>query len=389
MLGGGITSALRYLWMFLTRGPHFGSDLLRATNRRFCNGPDKVIGWSRGYPSYYLLSPPLFSPPAMNSLTTRIMSVYQWRNLPDLASVAVTDTCNAACEFCSFARVKRPGARLLSTEELKGAIRQAQQLGVSTVNIVGGEPLMRPDLVEIIGSIDKDMSQVVLFTNGFRLREHARELKRAGLTSVLVALDSADPAEHDRRKGQEGSFAAAIDGILAARKAKLLVGISTVVRPNDIESGALVRLFELGKKLRVNQIFLFDALNVGHQKRERGLAWGSDALDMLIELAASYHRRKDYPGIHTYAYSKSHRAIGCAGGVSHFYISPYGDLAPCDFDPTSVGNLRERPLHALWDEFARTGLTHTALDGCRCARAESASPDPVAIRLARSAGEAS
>jgi hypothetical protein len=94
MLGGSVWNAVRYGWLILTRGPRLGSDFLTVTNRRFCNGPDKVIGWARGYPSYYLMSPPLLSRPGMNSLTTRMMSIYQWRKLPDLVSVAVTSACN-------------------------------------------------------------------------------------------------------------------------------------------------------------------------------------------------------------------------------------------------------------------------------------------------------
>jgi len=362
MLGGSLVHSLRYLWMFLTKGHRLGSDFLSVSNRRFCNGPDKVIGWWRGYPSYYLLVPPLFSKPAMNSLVTRMMSIYQWRKLPDLVGIGVCDDCNLSCEFCSARSMRQDSARPLTLAELKSVIAEAQALGVSTVNLVGGEPLLRNDLEELVASVDPDRSQVILFTNGTGLASRARSLRKAGLVSVIVAVDAADPTEHDRRKGEAGAFAKAVEGIAAARKEKLLVGLSTVARPGDLENGDLVRVFELGKKLGVNQILVFDAV-AGEGQSAR--AFSPVELRALVDLCAVYHRKKDYPGIHAYAYSKSPEGLGCGGGVSHFYVSPRGRVCPCDFDPDGVGNVREASLFELWDRFNAKGITCSSLRGCR------------------------
>ena len=89
-------------------------------------------------------------------------------------------------------------------------------------------------------------------------------------------------------------------------------------------------------------------------------------MEELIDLAAATHRRRGYPGVHAYAYSKSARGLGCSGGVSHCYVSPYGEVCPCDFNPDSMGSLRQLPLHTLWDRFAERGYASSSLDGCRC-----------------------
>ena len=359
MIGGSWWNALRFGYFTLRRGPHVGRDFLMSTNRRFCNASDKILGWSRGYPSYYLLSPTLWSRPSMNGLTTRLMSLYQWRKLPDLISLAVADTCNAHCEFCSFTAMVKTGVTPLATVEWKRVIGQAQDLGCTTLNFVGGEPLLREDLPELIRFVDPDLSQSILFSNGFHLADRARELQRAGLTSVIVALDAALPAAHDRRKGLSGLFPRALQGIEAARREKLLVGLSVVVRPEDLESGDLLQVFELGRELKVNELLLFDAVGPTAQ-------WTPERLESLIELAAATHRRPGYPGVHAYAYSKSARGLGCSGGVSHFYVSPYGEVCPCDFNPDSMGNVRETPLHVLWDRFHERGYAQSSLSGCRC-----------------------
>lgn len=355
---------LRLALMLMTKGSRSGSDFLAMSNRRFCNSPNKVIGWHKGYPSYYLLAPPLMSRPACNSLLTRIMSIYQWRKLPDLVSVAVTDKCNANCEYCSFKSMEK-NAPVLSTDDLKDAIRQCQELGAATIILAGGEPLMREDIGDIIASADKDLSQVILFTNGYYLKQRAKDLKKAGLTSVIVSIDSARKDLHDHKKGCEGLFDKALEGIARARKEKLLVGISSVLSRTDLSDGSIEALFDLGKKLRVNGMLLFDAIPTGGYADQSDVAFSSSELRQLIDVCAEYQRKNHYPGIHPYAYSKSHQGIGCAGGVSQCYISPYGDVCPCDFMPVSMGNIKDEPLYRLWDRFSDQGFSCTALSGCR------------------------
>jgi MoaA/NifB/PqqE/SkfB family radical SAM enzyme len=132
-------------------------------------------------------------------------------------------------------------------------------------------------------------------------------------------------------------------------------------------------------------VILFDAVPTGSYAGRQDLNPAPGELEAIIELSAEYQRRRGYPGIHCYAYSKSHRGIGCAGGVSQLYVGPKGEVCPCDFDPRSVGNVREAPLHVLWDRFAEQGWTSSALDGCRRQRRESRAPGTEAHSAAFSA----
>jgi MoaA/NifB/PqqE/SkfB family radical SAM enzyme len=356
---------MKYYLAMLLKGSRYTFDFIKITNKRFCNSPDKVIGWYKGYPSFYLLSPPLLSKPAANSLTTKIMSVFQWRKLPDLASIAITDQCNCDCVYCSFTSMKKNAAPL-NTNELIHVIRQSQELGVSTINFVGGEPLMHQNLFELIESVDKDLSQVILFTNGHSLKEKAKGLSKAGLTAVIVSIDSSEAKTHDSIKGLDGLFQQAVKGIQAAKKEKLLVGISTVVNRDDIKNGNLIKIFELGKELGINDIILFDAIPTGKYAQRQDLSWRQSELDQLINTSAEYNKKNSYPGIHPYAFSKSARGIGCAGGVGHFYITPYGDVCPCDFNPFSVGNVKNEPLPVLWERFSQLeDFRCSSLQGCR------------------------
>mgnify|MGYP001588854168 FL=1 len=74
--------------------------------------------------------------------------------------------------------------------------------------------------------------------------------------------------------------------------------------------------------------------------------------DEMIQSAMAYNEDINYPGILVYPYTTSYRSIGCACGVSYFYVTPYGDICPCDFNHVIFGNILETPLYQIWDKIA-------------------------------------
>lgn len=343
--------SFRFLLSMIFNATDYNVEIIKLQNRKFFNNSEKIVGWSRGYPSISLYAPPFFSKPSANSLITRVMSLYQWRKLPELLSVAVTPDCNCDCDYCSFTSMRKE-KQPLSTEQIIDSISQAQELGVSTISIVGGEPTMNRDILKIISSINKDLSQVIMFTNGYYLKEMARDLKKAGLTSIIVSIDSADAETHNKMKGKKGLFEKALEGIKEAKKRGLLVGTSTVAHKDDIKNGNLERIFELGKKRKVNEQIIYDSLPTGNYKNKLELAWSKTEKEELIRFCSEHNKKKHYPNIFPYAYFKSSRSIGCAGGSIYFYLSPYGDVCPCDFNSASIGNVQDKPLSDLWDAFS-------------------------------------
>lgn len=322
--------------------------------RRFI-GHNKVIAWIDGYPMYSTIASPSFSPAFANKAATVILSVKQNKPLPYLVDIAVTGKCNCNCVHCSFTE-KRKNEIELSTEEMKKLIRDSLDLGVSSIQFVGGEPLLRKDLPELIKSISRNLAITSVFTNGWFLKEKARELKSAGLTSVKVSIDSPHPNKHDEMRKMPGLFKRAIEGIIEAKKVGLVVSISCCITKSDVESGDFEKLIELGKKLNVNELFVFDAIPVGNYKHRTDLFEEGPIFEVLKKIADKYNFNKKYekyPAIFLYSYLKSPASIGCAGGVTYFYADPYGKIFPCDFHSIPYGNIREKSLAEIWDEMTR------------------------------------
>ncbi len=362
---------LRLRW-FLARGAlGFTSALLETSYRIYLNHA-KVIHYRDGHPVYSLSSPALYSKPSANLLARSLYRTIQNRNLPNMMSMAVNDQCNAMCEHCSFFEgVDDPTRTVLTTEQASRVIRQGQELGVSVLNFVGGEPLLRKDLPELISAVDKDLSTTVLFTNGSILADRAASLRKAGLDSVYVSIDSADPAQHDHFRGTPGLFDKAVAGIDRALRLGLSTGISCTITPESFKRGEVGRIIELGKALGVHEVLLFDAMPTGRYSGRTDLIDNQVWVEEMIQAAVPYNQDASYPGVLVWAYTSGYRAVGCSCGTSYFYISPYGDVMSCDFNHAVFGNVLTTPLYQIWDSLtSRDEFNHSAWGGCKVKNSE-------------------
>ena len=138
--------------------------------------------------------------------------------------VSVTDRCNLRCTYCmppDFADWM-PGEHLLSVDELMTVIEVAVEQGITNIRLTGGEPLLRPDVVEIVRRINDLPAppRISLTSNGLRLAELAQPLADAGLERVNVSLDTLD-RERFAKLTFRDRFDDVIAGIEAAQAASL------------------------------------------------------------------------------------------------------------------------------------------------------------------------
>ncbi|MEX0668870.1 MAG: GTP 3',8-cyclase MoaA [Pirellulales bacterium] len=107
--------------------------------------------------------------------------------------ISVTDRCNLRCTYCMPLEVTfKPREELLTYEEITRVARVAAGLGIRTIRLTGGEPLLRRDLSQLVRQLVAvpGITEVALTTNGLLLADQAASLRRAGLTRLNVSLDS-------------------------------------------------------------------------------------------------------------------------------------------------------------------------------------------------------
>ena len=135
--------------------------------------------------------------------------------------VSLTPKCNLSCIYCHKEGEKIPKDQL-SAEEIAEILRVAAKFEIRSVKFTGGEPLLRPDLLDIVQSVPAGMESS-LTTNGTLLADLASGLKDAGLRRVNVSLDSLNPETYKKITGMD-KVSDVLDGITAA----LDVGLTPV-----------------------------------------------------------------------------------------------------------------------------------------------------------------
>ena len=168
------------------------------------------------------------------------------RTVRDLR-LSITDRCNLRCTYCMPAQGLQwlPTPDLLTTAELARLGRIAvERLGVERIRLTGGEPLLRRDLEEIIGSLSALRTStgvkpdIALTTNGLGLEKRATGLRAAGLDRVNISIDSLDPQDYAAITRRD-RLADVLTGIAGAQEAGLdPIKVNAVAVPATVEERA-------------------------------------------------------------------------------------------------------------------------------------------------------
>ena len=204
--------------------------------------------------------------------------------------VSLTDKCNLRCTYCMPAEGLPwlPKAELLTTPELLTLVEAAVTAGISEVRLTGGEPLVRPDVVEIVAAIaamegPEGRPEVSMTTNGLGLTKTATALAEAGLARVNVSLDTLRP-ERFHEITRRDRFDEVVAGMAAAHEAGMRpVKVNSVLQRgiNDDEAVDLVRwALEHGYELRFIEQMPLDAQ---HTWERTEMITGEEILGSLRE----------------------------------------------------------------------------------------------------------
>jgi MoaA/NifB/PqqE/SkfB family radical SAM enzyme len=312
--------------------------------------------------------------------------------LPAVCDFSITNGCNAACDFCGFARDKSlaGAARCVDAEAFSRALPILQRRGIRYLTLQGGEPLVHPEVVRLVSQTVAAGISCAIITNGWFLSRWINSLAAAGLCQLIVSLDSADLAEHERNRGLEGPERRLAESIAEARKCGLPVQASVTV-------SRLVRYDDLFGTLRR---LGFDDVAFSYPRREplgsTSLVYGDSNLvdldrnELLAALDEISRLRKRFPVLNPRAslaevarYVRGEpQAVPCIGGYKYFYLDWNLDIWRCEawneplgsvFDLDHIPDQRE-PCNACMMACYRNAsmLMHAAVATTDTARALAA-----------------
>ncbi|MCS7224053.1 MAG: GTP 3',8-cyclase MoaA [Armatimonadetes bacterium] len=173
--------------------------------------------------------------------------------------ISVTDRCNLRCHFCMPADPQwLPKDQLLTYEEISRITKILVGLGVRSVRLTGGEPLVRrnlPHLVALLSSLS-GLESLSLTTNGYYLAEQAHALKEKGLQSVTVSLHSLNRERFDQIVGVKGVFDRVNKGLLTALEVGFHPVKVNVVITRGCNDDEIVDFARLARNLSVSVRFI-------------------------------------------------------------------------------------------------------------------------------------
>lgn len=362
---GGRWTRMKKTWDFLSIETEMEGDKIKATVGgqlgpvmqpfvdRFYGVLNslKVIAKVDGANVFNLYNPPQPSPAGMRALERKVKEVVFKSIFPATANLAITHKCQCRCIHCSADPFIDPSRRELTVDEIKSVVDGALELGASLVIYTGGEPTLRSELPELIDHIDKDKAMPMIFSNGQSLtQKNVDRLAQAGLATLNISIDNADPEKHNAYRKVPNLYEKAMEGGQRAQEAGILVGVSTYATHESIADGSLEKLINITIEKGFKEITIFDCIPSGRFLKDTKLILTDEDRRKIVGLYNKYHDG-DYPiGVVAQCKVNSPEGAGCFGAYAQFYMTAYGDINPCDFNPISFGNIRELPIQILWNK---------------------------------------
>lgn len=253
-----------------------------------------------------------------------------------------TYACNFNCKHCYSRASQYP--RELTTDQFLDIAQQLIDVGVFGVGLGGGEVLVRKDCFAIIERLARARVAVNLTSNGWFIdHDIAPHLSQCGLTSIYLSLDSANPLSHDAFRQQDGSYARVLAAAKHLTNNAIDLRISTVISKMNILN--LHELVALAENLGASAIEFkrFRASGNGLRTKEQyaltqdDLAIASKSIKLLRECSSIRIDHVD-----------STQDAPCPCGIKSLVIRPNGDVAPCAYSETVIGNLVNDSLSEIW-----------------------------------------
>lgn len=266
--------------------------------------------------------------------------------VPPILMLSVTNECNLKCPGCYNRAAHQGGEGELDDEKLRSIAEEARQLGISFFVISGGEPLMRPVLLDIIHSTPQLI--YLVFTNGTLIDNvMINRLKSMRNAVPMISLEG-NREETDRRRG-EGVFDRLRQTMAHMKRASIFFGLSlTLVRMN-FETVTSERFIEDCVRAGC-KFFLFLEYTPIQEGTDRWML--SKSQRSRVRSMMQQYRSK-YAALFVAVPWDEDDAGGClSAGRGFVHINARGDLEPCPFAPFSDTNVRNHPLR----EALKSGL---------------------------------
>ncbi len=274
--------------------------------------------------------------------------------IPLEGSMEVTLRCNLRCAHCYLGDYRSgiPELRELSLAEIRNILDQITDAGCLDFLLTGGEPFVRPDILEIYDYARKKGLLVTLFTNGTlltpQIADHLADLPPFGME---ITLYGATRETYERVTGIPGSFEHCLRGIDLLLERGIRLNLKTMLLTLNQHELEAMRQFSTSRGVE----FRYDPLINGGHDGNRSLLSLRVPPEQVIEteLQDPVRRREMDDFLHRYATTlvDDRHLYTCGAGLHSFHIDPYGRMSPCITSRARTYDLRQGTFKEGWEQF--------------------------------------
>jgi MoaA/NifB/PqqE/SkfB family radical SAM enzyme len=263
--------------------------------------------------------------------------------VPSILIFSITTRCNLTCKYCYAQALHPPSENEMDAGKIRDVVREAEGLGISFIVVAGGEPFMRPELLDIAGEFPRTL--FIIFTNGLLIDDAVlARLKKLRNVIPLVSLEGMEEETDDRRG--EGVHATLADTIQKLKKNGLFFGSSLTVTRGTFDTLTdppfIDTLIDRGCKF-----FLYVEYTPVQEGTEDMVLTPSQR-ERLTGLMNSYHAERK--ALFVTVPGAEEEVGGClAAGRGFVHLTAEGDIEPCPFVPYSDTNVRDMSLAKALD----------------------------------------
>lgn len=281
-------------------------------------------------------------------------SGYKITPKPSVMYLELTYCCTCKCGFCLRWKVGPKMAKNeLTTTEIKKLLSDAYKIGTRYVGFTGGEPFLREDIFELGNYARKIGLNVNVASNGTLINEGNIEKIVETFDSVTISMDGVDKQTHDQIRGVKGVYDKAMKTLDLFIKWKFPTAVNMVItEKNYNQIDDYIGFFE-SKKIPIQLTPVHDYetsfLKVKKELKEIDI-------NNFKKIWSNLSEKYDFLNNFFYRYvpdffvspARLLKKYTCFAGSAMFFVNPFGDVFPCEFNRISMGNVKKESLIKIW-----------------------------------------
>lgn len=268
--------------------------------------------------------------------------------------------CNQRCRHCWVVPFSKGGDfECIDISYIKRAIEECVELGLQSVKITGGEPLLIPYIEELILFLKEKNLKIWIETNGTLINERIAQILKKADTFLSISLDSINPEIHDKFRNMKDAFNKTIKGIEIIRNFKLNFQIITslsIFNKEEVEEIIEFAFLKGAKNVKINIIIPIGRAKYMEKRKE--LLTLEEILEIYERIYEKFIKNKNLEVIYdippAFLHGKSLLIKGRCGILNLLSIFTDGTVSICGIgnivEKLKFGNIKKDSIKEIWQE---------------------------------------